>query len=201
MTRRHPAEAARSGGSSSAPQAREREQQTLEELKALANASVYAERTRAPAGAAPAPKERLEIGADRLPVAPGANRPTAETKAAAPRKKRHGSSELERVRRHGTGEHIRARRHGTGEYGRARAGAPPGTDTAGRLGPVERAELTPNTAVVLSQLRHELAEKRDQAFGMALERGDAGSADQYLQGRTQGLSEALTLLEKLIASR
>lgn len=168
----------------------------------MANASVYGQPTRSNAPGSKTAKERVEIGAERLPVAPGAVRPTAETKAAAPRKKprRHGSSELERVRRHGTGEHIRARRHGTGEHARVRGG-PERSDAIGRLGPAERVELTPTSAVVLSQLRAELSEQRDKAFGMAIERGDSSSADQYLQGRTQGLSDAINLLEKLITSR
>lgn len=175
----------------------------------MANASVYAEAPKPKKAGSNPSKERIDGGTERLPAVPGAMRPTQETKAAAPRKKkrRHGSSELERVRRHGTGEHIRARRHGTGEHGRVRPaaterlpahGAGPATDVAGRLGELTRAELTPNTAVVLSELRTQLAEQRDQAFNMAIERGDSSSADQYLQGRTQGLTEALSLLEKLI---
>lgn len=168
---------------------------TLDELKAMASQTVYSA-AREPAAGRRNTRERIEA-VDAMPSVPGVVRPQQRPRDE---RRRQTSSNLEKVRRHGTGEHIRARRHGTGERARVGTGTHTAVGTTAEIPATRpaRAELTPNTAIVLSELRDALAIKRDEAFNMALERGDAGgSAEQYLQGRTQGLSEALALLERL----
>lgn len=158
----------------------------------MASRSAYSTSTNTRAAATPN-KERIEA-ADRIVSVPGVVRPSQN-------QRRKTTSELSKVRRHGTGEHIRARRSPTGEH-RITAKMASVEYSDERLqspgGGQSRAEVTPNTAILLSQLKYALTEKRDEAFGMALERGDDSSANQYLQGRTHGLTEALALLDKML---